>query len=330
VASRQPDIAEAAEDLYDLLIRPAEPRLARCQRILFIPDGPLHILPFAALMRSDQQTADRYLVERWPLHTAMSATVFGELRRSRAAPGAIGDGSVIVFGDPLYQRPAGDRDSGADRGSDGPIVRRLNLEPLPSTRAEAEAIQRVFPGQTQVFLGASATEQQAKAVGPGARIVHFACHGLIDSQMPLNSALALSLTAGKQQGADNGLLQAWEVMERMRLDADLVTLSACNTALGEELGGEGLIGLTRAFQYAGARSVVASLWSVGDESTAVLMGRFYGYLAERETHDQALRHAQLDLLRGTATRPGASGVSEPVDAAHPYFWAAFQLVGDWQ
>jgi CHAT domain-containing protein len=104
----------------------------------------------------------------------------------------------------------------------------------------------------------------------------------------------------------------------MRIDADLVTLSACETGLGKELGGEGLVGLTRAFQYAGAHSVLASLWSVGDDSTAELMTRFYGYLKAGKTKDDALRAAQIELIR--TRRP----------SSRPFHWAAFQLIGDWK
>src|SRR6185436_8614007 len=118
-------------------------------------------------------------------------------------------------------------------------------------------------------------------------------------------------------GQDNGLLQAWEIFESMRLAADLVTLSACDSGLGKEMGSEGLIGLTRAFQFAGARSVLASLWSVSDLSTADLMKRFYGHLRAGRTKDEALQAAQIALIRSR-------------EFSHPYHWAAFQLVGDWK
>ena len=103
----------------------------------------------------------------------------------------------------------------------------------------------------------------------------------------------------------------------MRIDADLVTLSACESGLGREMGGEGLIGLTRAFQYAGARSVLASLWKVEDKSTAELMKRFYGYVKAGRPKDEALRLAQIDLIRSA-------------DFSQPRDWAAFQLNGDWK
>src|SRR5207344_546988 len=112
----------------------------------------------------------------------------------------------------------------------------------------------------------------------GPRYIHFATHSVLDERFPLNSALVLSIPGKPIEGQDNGLLQAWEIFDQMRIDADLVTLSACGTALGKEMGGEGLIGLTRAFQYAGARSVLASLWKVEDKATGELMKRFYTHL----------------------------------------------------
>jgi len=110
----------------------------------------------------------------------------------------------------------------------------------------------------------------------------------------------------------------WEVFDTLQLDAELVTLSGCETALGEEMGGEGLMSLTRAFHHAGARSVVASLRRVPDQSTADLMVRFYRYLKEGRSKVDALRQAQLDLIRSGSR------------SAHPFRWAAFSVFGDWR
>src|SRR6185369_18098521 len=197
------------------------------------------------------------------------------------------------------------------------VRRGLSLEPLPASRQEVEGIASLFP-EAHTFLGTEATEERAKAIAPQARLLHFACHGLLDERSPLNSALALTIPEKPAPGQDNGLLQAWEIFESVRLDADLVTLSACDSGLGREMGSEGLIGLTRAFQFAGARSVLASLWSVSDDSTAELMRRFYGYLKQGKGKDEAIRAAQVDLIHG------------PEATSHPYHWAAFQLSGDWR
>jgi CHAT domain-containing protein len=173
-------------------------------------------------------------------------------------------------------------------------------------------------------VGEEATEEQAKAIGKDVHYIHFATHGFLDERFPLNSALALTMPERPGVGQDNGLLQAWEIFERLRINADLVVLSACETALGKEMGGEGLVGLTRAFQYAGARSIVASLWNVADETTPELMKRFYTYLKAGRTKDEALRAAQIDLIHGLGD------AAANLDASHPFHWAAFQLIGDWK
>jgi CHAT domain-containing protein len=126
-------------------------------------------------------------------------------------------------------------------------------------------------------------------------------------QFPLESGLALSLPGDGGQEKENGLLQAWEVLEHVRVDADLVTLSACQTGLGSEMAGEGLLGLTWAFQYAGARSVLASLWEVSDASTADLMRRFYRHFSAGIPKAEALRRAQSSCGGGRPPRPPTSG-----------------------
>jgi CHAT domain-containing protein len=173
------------------------------------------------------------------------------------------------------------------------------------------AVQLQLPKRATVYLGAEATEGRARGIGPDAPLLHFATHARIDERFPLDSALVLS----PGPGDENGLLQAWEIFDSVRIDSDLVTLSACETALGKEMGGEGLLGLTRAFLYAGARSVLASLWRVSDRITPDLMRRFYRHLARGEPKDEALRAAQVEMIRA---------------GGHPFGWAAFQVFGDWR
>jgi CHAT domain-containing protein/Tfp pilus assembly protein PilF len=291
------------------LLRPVADRLRRAERVAILPDGPLHLLPFAAL--ADPGREGRYLVEAAPLHVAASATVFAELKKARRPAKAA---RVVAFGDPDYsavmapaRRSAPELRFARHRG--------LELRPLPSSRREVDDLRRLFPEGSRVYVGGEATEDRAKSDVREASLLHFACHGLADESSPLDSALALTMPADWKPGQPNGLLQAWEIFEQVRVDADLVTLSACGTALGKEMSGEGILGLTRAFQYAGARSVLASLWAVRDDSTADLMGRFYTHLRDGKTKDAALRAAQVEMIR-RGTRPGG--------------WAAFQLVGDWQ
>ena len=303
-----------AAQLGELLLGAAADPIERAERLLILPDGPLHSLPFAALVLADQGGQPRYLVESKPITVAASATFFAQLAKGRHELGAI---RLSAFGDPLYP------DVTPALGRSVPVLRSamelgLRLDPLPATRSEIEGLGALFPKTSHIFLGATATEERAKSLGKDSNVIHFACHGVVDDRLPLESALVLSLPSNPGMGEENGLLQAWEIFEQMRIDAELVTLSACDTALGQELAGEGMLGLVRAFQYAGARSVLASLWGVHDASTAELMAAFYRAWKQGRTKDEALRGAQLELLGGE----GLLG--------HPFYWAAFELIGDWR
>jgi CHAT domain-containing protein len=266
-------------------------------------------------------------------------TVFAEQRKggSWETPG-----TLLAFGDPHY--PDARQGPPAE-----PVLRSLltkghRLDAIPATREEVRAIAGLYGERAEMALGSNATEARARAIGPQVRLIHFAAHALIDEFSPLDSAIVLSIPEEIAYGSDNGLLQAWEILEGLRIDADLVTLSACETALGTEVAGEGIVGLSRAFQYAGARSVVASLWSVSDRSTAVLMKRFYGYLIDGKPKNEALRAAQIDLIRGIASagdggtdgERGVGHLAKGTDKRHsgryssPYYWAAMELIGDWR
>lgn len=307
---------EPAVDLYRELIAPVADLVARSERLLILPDGPLHRLPFGALAHEG-----RFLIEEKPLHTALSLTVYGT-QRAGPAPAST---KLVAFGDPRFPK-----DMQAPAGL-GPGLRRFDWSSLPWSRAEVERIAGLHPGSL-VHLGEEATEERARSIR-GAGIVHFATHGYTDDRSPLDSALVLTIPAelspDRGIARENGLLQVWEIFESVRLDADLVVLSACESALGRELSGEGLIGLTRAFQYAGARSVVASLWSVTDQVTAELMARFHRHLAAGLPKDQALRAAQLELIREPVEVLTARGQTLEADASAPFYWAAFELFGDW-
>jgi CHAT domain-containing protein/Tfp pilus assembly protein PilF len=248
---------------------------------------------------------------------------------------------ILALGDPLYPLAAGAAYSrggeplspdGAEGGSDQAQddaglaqewrslhSRGMRLVALPHTRKEVESIGRIFGELAQLRLGAEATKTAAITGCRNAAVVHFACHGWLDNLFPLSSALALSKPASDAQTSteDNGLLQAWEVFEQIRLNAELVVLSACETGLGQEVRGEGLLGLTRAFQYAGAQSVLVSLWEINDRSTSHFMSAFYEALREGNSKDEALQASILALRQSPEWR-------------HPYFWAAFALQGDWQ
>jgi CHAT domain-containing protein/Tfp pilus assembly protein PilF len=327
--------------LFETLIQPASRWVEKSQRVLIVPDGPLLTLPFGALTRkavvrggaSQKRGKDwQYFVEWKPLHTVVSATVYAELKRERAAaPASPSDKIFLAFGDPKYPSAEAAASENPENAAVRSLVKRgFDLIPLPGTRTEVKAIADLYGGREEVYVGEESTEEKAKSLGRGFRYIHFACHGLLDERMPLNSSLALTIPSDLKAGQDNGFLQAWEVFEQMRLSADLVTLSACRTGLGTELGGEGLVGLTRAFQYAGARSVLASLWEVADLTTAEFMKAFYSRLNAGLSKDEALRMAQLELIRNPLTLKDENGRAVKMDASHPFFWASFELVGDWK
>jgi len=194
---------------------------------------------------------------------------------------------------------------------------------LPGSRREAEAVARLFSPGATLLLGQDASELRVKELAHSARILHFATHATVNRRQPLNAGLRLSAPPGdpSKPPSDNGLLQAWEIMQQFELKADLVTLSACESGSGRVLAGEGALSLARAFHHAGARSVLSALWSIDDRATTTLMTRFYAGLKAGLSKDEALRRAQASFIEGRDT--GARWRA-------PFFWAAFELSGDWR
>lgn len=346
LAHRSIRVAQAhmiAKDLFETLLRPFFPEIEQGERLLIIPDGPLHLLPWGMLvMEGDVSTMDRrswrYLAEWRAIFTSLSVSAYLEMKKlpraSMPTPrsGAAQALSFVGFGSPQYAQTT--RNFDLERIEDvrirSAIRRGFRFEDLPFSRGEVERILRLFPSNAKAYLGAEATEAKAKSLPRNTHIVHFATHAILDEHSPLDSAVVLSIPEKIEEGMDNGFLQAWEIFEGVRIDADLVVLSTCESALGQELGGEGLIGLTRAFQYSGARSVLASLWKISDRATVELMVRFYKHLLAGLSKDEALRQAQIELIRGPIEVVNERGEKTLLDATAPYFWAGFQLHGDWQ
>jgi len=327
---RRRQLEEESLFLYGKLIKPVAEYIDRGQRVLILPDGPLHVLPFGALVRHriTEGGGDEleYMVEWKPFHIALSATIHDYLSRSQRQDDREDVSrkrlELVAFGDPFYSPEPQTADRTWKRAIDRGLFK---WKPIPSSRREIEGIASYYPAdEVRLFLGEEATEDKVKLLGQDSLIIHFATHGYLDDRSPLDSALVLSIPLQFELDRENGLLQAWEILEQMELDTNLVVLSACQSALGGEQGGEGLIGLTWAFLSAGARSVVASLWQVDDRATADLMVRFYRHLRAGMAKNDALRAAQLELLRGENREE-----PYPADSA-PYYWAAFQLIGDWR
>jgi CHAT domain-containing protein len=195
---------------------------------------------------------------------------------------------------------------------------REGFSQLPYSRKEAEAIALLIP-KAKLLKATGFDANRATATSGELsryRIIHFATHGLLNSEYPDLSGLVLSLV-DRNGAAQDGFLRMQEIYN-LKLPADVIVLSACQTAIGKEIRGEGLIGLTRGFMYAGAERVVASLWQVDDLATAELMKRFYrGMLKDGMRPAAALRAAQLEMMK---QKPWAS----------PFFWAAFTMQGEWR
>ncbi len=302
-----------ARRAYDLLVAPAVEVLERKQNLLIAPDLDLYYLPFEVLRPAE----GGYLVSRWAVSYIPSATVLESLRSERRGTDGTGQRKeYVAFADPVAPRTAAEGASATEvderRGLGEKIVRQW--QPLPGARDEVSQVVRLFaPDEVAVYLGADATEENIKR-NPWvstARRLHFASHAFVDEQQPAYSGLLLS---ADEAGNEDGLLQAHEIFD-LRLAADLVVLSACETGLGKQVRGEGLIGLTRAFMFAGARRIVVSLWSVSDRSTEKLMVHLYRNLKAGLGAGAALRRAKLELIREGAF-------------SHPYHWAPFILVGD--
>jgi CHAT domain-containing protein/tetratricopeptide (TPR) repeat protein len=294
--------------LHTRLIAPATSVLRDKRRLIIVPDGALHRVPWPALAAQPRIAgkppgALRHLIEDHVVVVAPSAT-FHVKAQSRAPAPAADSMRVIAFAQPQA------------------------VPPLPATVAEVAAIQRVFGARATVLTGSEATETRARELAGSAGILHLAAHAVAIEGAPLDSYIGLA--RGADTARDNGLLHAWEVMSELRLRSPLVVLSACETAGGREAAGEGLLGLTRAFHYAGARGVVASLWPVSDQATGALMRDFYERIAGGDSAADALRAAQLAMLR-TAEPSWLDRlfVTAPPEGQwrHPFFWAGFQLSG---
>ena len=331
--------ADAAGALYNTVLAPAAAALGS-KRLVVAADGALSFVPFEALVTAPggaDYASLNYLVKTNEIVYAPSASVVAAVRQARAAAASARTpaGGVLVVADPVFEagdaRAAGKnlkpRDDAARRAvlqsalGDVTSLKTANLRlvRLAGTRSEAEqiaALARDGGGAADVWLDLDASEANVRTRAlEGYRVLHFATHGLLDTERPQFTGLALSVAG---DGADDGFLRVDEVFN-LRLGSPLVVLSACETGLGRERRGEGVIGLTRAFMYAGAPTVGVSLWSVADRSTAELMPDFYKrYLAAQgRSPAAALRAAQQQMI-----------ASKRYSA--PFYWAPFVLVGDWK
>jgi CHAT domain-containing protein len=336
------EIDRRGKALYASLFRPLAGAIPRGRTLIVVPDGALAYLPFETLVvrtihGPSGEVRSRYLVEE-------SATVYGP---SASALDAIKlmnpqmpawPKTLLAFGDPIphthaplakaeaaavpaqwgaaEQTPQNVAASQASAAAvlDDYTERGFSLTRLPYARDEVLGIGRLFPAaQRRIYLGEQAKEETVKSEKLDQyRYIHFASHGFIDETLPGRSGILFSRDTNSRE---DGVLQTGEIM-RLKLNADLVTLSACSTGLGRLVKGEGILGLTRAFFYSGARNVAVSLWNVNDSATSTLMKAFYENLNRGLPKREALRQAKLSLLH-----------SHNATWHHPYYWGAFVIVG---
>jgi CHAT domain-containing protein len=347
IASAAPeDVAPfvaASNALYKVVLEPAAGIIGE-KRVMVVADGALNYIPFEVLLKSSDSgdfSSLGYLIKSNEVIYAPSASVVGAIKQQRSKSNSR---AMLIIADPVFNSndarakkatgtPSGDAEvrglgiqgaladvAGSNAATTpNPQMEGLPLSRLNGTRTEAEQISKLAKasgGQADVWLDLDANEENL-----GARdvskygIIHVATHGLLNAERPQFTGVVLSLVGNKTH---DGFVRTDEVFN-LRLGAPLVMLSACETGLGKEKRGEGVIGLTRAFMYAGAPTVGVSLWSVADKSTADLMTDFYKRLlstGEGTTSSSALRGAQLAMISGKKY-------------SAPFYWAPFVLVGDW-
>lgn len=317
-----------ARELSRLLLGPVA--LGPAKHILVVPDGVLQYIPFIALPLP--QPGGGLLIQHYEVDILPSASVLGTLRRTtsnRAPPSA----TAIIFADPVFEssdpRVLGTSAINAHGKPEksASLIRAIQdlrgssyIPRLPASRDEATAIARILqsedPQAVRLEMDFAASRDTVLRDGLSHyRMIHFATHGVIDTRRPEMSALILSLLDRRGRKLD-GYLRLGDIY-KLKLSADLVVLSSCDSALGKDLESEGTIGLPRGFLYAGARRVIASLWKVDDTATAKLMSRLYARIQQGESPSAALRKAQLEMLH------------DPLWSKH-YYWAAFALQGEYQ
>jgi len=298
-------LQQAGYSLYTYLIAPAEPFLSRKSQVVILPDGILHYVPFEVLITKEPEAGKElpysklpYLGIKYPLSYGQSASSYVSMiaDRTNSTRKQHQIKELVAFGDPIYMD---------------------KYKRLEYSGVEVDNIASLFPeDQVSIYKQGTATEDQIKNKNGLSeyKYIHFATHGILDEQNPGRSGLVLSQD---QDSPEDGILRADEITA-LNLNADLVVLSACQTGIGKMIRGEGMIGLSRSFIYAGAPAVVVSLWSVSDQSTSLLMQRFYKNLVEEHlSKAEALQQARISLLKDE-------------QFAHPFFWAPFVLTGDWQ
>jgi CHAT domain-containing protein len=325
-----------AKQLYIDLVSPARKQIQGKHHIVIVPDAELFYLPFEAIIDAEAKpdapptslSSQPYLGKIYDFSYAPSASVLVTLKRVRTSP-ISAQRPLLAFGDPVFQSvPAPTEIALSTRGAYQKMG--VGFGRLPYSADEVSGITAVYgisPDSGSIFLGVNATKKALLRLDLSQyRTLHFATHAVMGDQVKWIIQPALIFSPDGTGSPDNDVLKMSEIFN-LRLNAELVVLSACETAGGKMSRGEGIVGLTSAFLFAGSRSVVASLWNVNDESTSLFMKSFYTSLKNGRSKADALREARLDTMR-MQIKSAVTGEQESL--ASPYFWAPFVLIGEWK
>jgi CHAT domain-containing protein/Tfp pilus assembly protein PilF len=351
-AAAEKRLAEKGKKVYDLVIAPIKAATGENKTLFLAPDGDLNLIPFGCI----QDEAGKYLIETYNINYLSSGR---DLIRFGQAAKNSGINIIAANPDYNLGKNSAKNDSIKNSDGGSGVSRTIdkclfNWSPLSGTAAEADNIAKLLPkGETKEFIGGNALENSIKSIG-APNILHIATHGFFledqkTEDMDSYTSRGLSLSAdevnknlqtsrienpllrcglvfagantkgGNKAGQDDGILTAFEISGMNLEGTNLVVLSACDTGLGETKRGEGVFGLRRAFQLAGAKTIVMSLWSVPDQQTQELMTGFYESMQHGAGKSGALRESQLLMIKERREKTGA---------AHPYFWGAFISAGE--
>jgi CHAT domain-containing protein len=301
--------ANVANRLYIRLVKPAEPYI-KGKKLIIVPDDALTQIPFESLVTSKPDAAKKtslrnmpYLIKQYVIDYSYSGTLFAMNHHQLTYHNA-----RLLAVAPSYEKMKLSSLISHERAVQSDSS---EISPIPGTIEEVNDIHRIFGGQT--LLKKKATEERFKRIADNYDILHLATHGIINNEYPMFSKLVFK---PEKDSVNDGLLNTYEIYN-MQINSPLVVLSACNSGFGKLHKGEGIISLARGFFTAGAKSIVMTLWSVGDKTSSKLIHYFYSNLASKQNIGDAMRGAKLAYLEQTDEMK-----------AHPYFWAGYIVLGN--
>ena len=307
---------QKAHDLYRALLGPVLETFAgqHIKRLIIVPGGPLQAFPFETLISAAVDTGmhhfarPRYLIHDYSISYGYSATLLVQQRKRERVGNR---GTCLAFAYSGAETANSFHDMAVNRQGNFRALRQGDWADLPGSWAELNAMARYVQGD--YFYDVQASEENFKEKAHTYGLLHLALHGAADTSNPLNSRIVFPVAG---DSTEDGMLHAWELYG-MELNSDMAVLSACDMGIGQQVAGEGVMSLSRAFSYAGCPSVVTSLWKVDDRTNPLIMAFFYEALSKGLSKDEALRQAKIRFI----------DQADRVDA-HPYYWAAFVNIGD--